>query len=689
MRCAHAPRQTIGNAFVTSSVLNLRNVLPLTMRLSLRHKVVLGILLIEASLLALLIWIGSNVLVSAAARELQERAATGSQLLSAGNRNAVIALDLAELQQQVAAALRHAGVVYVRFRDREGRVLAEGGDPQALARTPRADTDPARIADGVLDVSAPIEIEGVAYGRVELGFSTAEIAATRRAVLVQGLLVGAALLAVSALLALLHGNYLTRTVNHLKQGAAALAAGRLGHQIPTHGRDELAEVAQAFNDMSRRLADLAAEQERTKLQLVELADRDPLTGLMNRRRFQAELARWIPHAVRYRRALSLLFIDVDQFKYVNDTLGHAAGDRFLAEIAASIARDMRDTDVLGRIGGDEFAVLLPETPCAGAILVAQRLLCSLHDTDFTIHNRRLHATASIGIATCPDHGRDAETLLTRADIALYRAKQDGRNRFHVYSDEDAQFGHQMRATIYWEERLKQALKDDRLVLLYQPIRPLAGRQCDAHEALLRLQDENGELIAPAEFLETAERSGLIEEVDLRVVRMACQTQVRQRRAGRTLNLSVNLSGYQFNNLAVAEAIQAIIRETGADAARLTFEITETSALQNITLAEKFIRRLKQLGCRFALDDFGAGFTSLSHLRHIPLDAVKIDGSFVQRLDQSPRDQALVEALTGMGHALGLEVTAEFVENETTLKLLERMGVDHAQGYHIGRPALLN
>jgi diguanylate cyclase (GGDEF)-like protein len=387
--------------------------------------------------------------------------------------------------------------------------------------------------------------------------------------------------------------------------------------------------------------------------------------------------------------LSLLFIDVDQFKYVNDTLGHAAGDRFLSEIATLIVRDMRDTDQVGRLGGDEFGVLLPETNREGANLVAQRLLHHLHQTDFEIDNRKLHGSASIGVAICPDHGQDVETLLTRADIAMYRAKQSGRNRFHVFSDDDLSLDSKMRATIYWEERIKQALKDDRLMLLYQPIRSLAGKQREAYEVLLRLVDENDKLIAPGEFLDTAERSGLIEEVDLRVVRMACETQARCRREGRKLCLSVNLSGYQFNNMAVAEVIQDIIRETGADPTRLTFEITETSALQNIALAEKFIHRLKGLGCRFALDDFGAGYTSLSHLRNIPLDAIKIDGCFVQRLDQSPRDQALVEAVTGMGHALGLEVTAEFVENEATLQVLERMGVDHAQGYHIGRPALLN
>ncbi|MBI3574124.1 MAG: EAL domain-containing protein, partial [Gammaproteobacteria bacterium] len=329
-----------------------------------------------------------------------------------------------------------------------------------------------------------------------------------------------------------------------------------------------------------------------------------------------------------------------------------------------------------------------ETPAAGANLVAQRLLQNLHQTDFVIESNRLHGSASIGIVTCPDHGQDLETLLTRADIAMYRAKQAGRNRFHVFSDDDLSFDSKMRATIYWEERIKQALKEDRLTLLYQPIRPLVGEKREAYEALLRMRDDDDKLIAPGEFLETAERSGLIEEVDLRVVRLACETQAQHRRAGRALNLSINLSGYQFNNLAVSEVIQDIIRETGAEATRLTFEITETSALENIGLADKFIRRLKGLGCRFALDDFGAGYTSLSHLRNIPLDAIKIDGCFVQRLDQSPRDQALVAAVTDMGHALGLEVTAEFVENAQTLDMLKNMGVDHAQGYHIGRPALL-
>ncbi|MBI3571532.1 MAG: EAL domain-containing protein [Gammaproteobacteria bacterium] len=658
------------------------------MLLSLRHKAVFGILLIEATLLLTLVWIGSTILVSAAARELIQRAQTAGQMLSTSSKNAVLALDLADLNQQVANMLRQPGIAYVRIVDRKERVLAEGGEPSVLRRPFRPDSDYADVDDGVFDSAAPIVVQGITHGRVELGFSVNEIAIARRNILVQSLFIGGVLLAVSALLALLYGNYLMRAIDRLKRGAAALAAGDFGHQIPAPGHDELGEVAQAFNNMSRRLAEFAHEQERTQDQLVQLTDQDPLTGLMNRRRFYAELGKWVQHAVRYQRPVSLLFVDVDQFKVVNDTLGHAAGDRFLSEIAVLIGRNMRDTDIVGRLGGDEFGVLLTETPREGANLVAQRLLQSLHQTDFVIENNRLHGSASIGVVTCPDHGQDLETLLARADIAMYRAKQAGRNRFHVFSDDDLGFDSKMRATIYWEERIKQALKEDRLTLLYQPIQSLMGEKREAYEVLLRMRDDDGKLIAPGEFLETAERSGLIEQVDLRVVRLACETQAQYRRAGRPLNLSINLSGYQFNNLAVSEVIQDIIRETGAEATRLTFEITETSALENIGLAEKFIRRLKKLGCRFALDDFGAGYTSLSHLRNIPLDVIKIDGCFVQRLDQSPRDQALVAAVTDMGHALGLEVTAEFVENAQTMDLLRNMGVDHAQGYHIGRPAML-
>ncbi|GMR03716.1 MAG: hypothetical protein BMS9Abin22_218 [Gammaproteobacteria bacterium] len=521
-----------------------------------------------------------------------------------------------------------------------------------------------------------------------LGFSVAEIDAAVATARRSGLIIAGALMLASALFALALGYYLTRAVNDLRQGAKMIAAGRLGYQIPVRGRDELASTAAAFNGMSARLAELSNEQERTRARLSHLADHDPLTGLMSRRRFHAELDKWIQHAVRYKHHMSLLFLDLDEFKYVNDILGHHVGDRFLVRVAALLMNEMRETDFIGRLGGDEFGILLTETTPKNAELVAKRLLKHLAEADIEIEHQLLHATGSIGIATCPDHSRNVENLLTRADIAMYRAKEKGRNRVHIFTEADEQLD-RMKVSMRWEERIKRAFKENRFRLLYQRIIPISGNGTEIYEALLRMEDADGKLILPGEFLETAERFGLIEEIDKHVVRMACEKQIEMKTQGREVHLAINLSGYEFNNIAICDSIKAIIAETGADPTRLIFEITETSALVNIYEAVKFMQKLTSIGCRFALDDFGSGFTSLSYLKIMPINTIKIDGVFVQNMDQNPRDQALVKSMTEMARAMDMQVTAEFVENEETLNLLKQMGVDHAQGYHIGRPGVLH
>ncbi len=521
-----------------------------------------------------------------------------------------------------------------------------------------------------------------------LGFSTTEINAAVAKVRQNSLIIAGALMFAGALLAFALGYYLTRSVNDLRRGAKMISAGRLGHQIPIRGRDELASVAATFNDMSAKLAELSNERERTRARLSHLADHDPLTGLMNRRRFHAELDKWIQHAVRYKHHMSLLFLDLDEFKYVNDTLGHHVGDRFLMRVAALLMNEMRETDFIGRLGGDEFGILLTETPPKDAESVAKRLLKRLAAADIEIERQLLHTTGSIGIAACPDHSKNVGNLLTRADLAMYRAKEKGRNRVHVFTEADEQLD-KMKVSMRWEERIKRALKENRFRLLYQRILPISNNGTEIYEALLRMEDTDGELIPPGEFLETAERFGLIEEIDKHVVRIACEKQIEMKTQGREVHLAINLSGYEFNNIAICDSIKAIISETGADPTRLIFEITETSALVNIYDAVKFMQKLTSIGCRFALDDFGSGFTSLSYLKIMPINTIKIDGVFVQNLDQNPRDQALVKSMTEMARALDMRVTAEFVENEKTLNLLKQMGVDHAQGYHIGRPGVLH
>jgi diguanylate cyclase (GGDEF)-like protein len=494
----------------------------------------------------------------------------------------------------------------------------------------------------------------------------------------------ATLVASAVVAAFALGSWLTRSVTELRRGAALLKNGRYGVQIPVRGSDEVADTAVALNNVSRRMAELSSEAERSEARFTYLSGHDPLTGLMNRRRFQTELEKWTHHATRYRRPVSLLLLDLDHFKFINDSLGHRAGDRLLARLATLLLEETRETDVVARLGGDEFGILLTESDAEGAAAVARRALDRLAQSDVEINSRLLYTTGSIGIASCPRHGTDVETLLTRADMAMYRAKDSGRNRVHVFHDEDERLG-QVQSMVRWEDQIKRALREDRFALFRQPILGLGVDAVEHYEVLLRMHDGDNGWIAPGAFLDTAERFGLIEDIDRRVVRLACEQQVAARAVGHDVHLSVNLSGYEFNNLAMCHGIQDTIRETGADPTRLMFEITETRALANVVEAGRFIRELTDIGCRFALDDFGAGFTSLSYLKEIPVSVIKIDGSFVRHLDRSSRDQALVRAVTDMAHAMGMEVTAEFVESGETLALLRNIGVDHAQGFFIGRP----
>lgn len=662
---------------------------PRHLYLSFRNKTILGIIFIEAVLLVVLVWAMLNILVTTSASELTKRVQITGRLFTATGKEALLASDLASLGVLASEMVANPGIVYARVLDRDGVTLAQAGDSEALKRSFAPDSDLNGVTDGIYDAVFNIEAGGISYGNAVLGFSIGDIKKAISGARNSSLIIAGALMIASALLAFALGYYLTRAINDLGLGARMITDGQLGYQIRVRGRDELATAVTAFNGMSTKLADLAREQEHTQTRLAYLADHDALTGLMNRRRFHKELDTWIHRTARYNRPVSVLFIDLDEFKYVNDSFGHNTGDLFLANVATLFKNEMREIDYVSRLGGDEFGVLLTETNAETALFIAARLAKKLSTTDFEIEGQLLHATASIGIAVCPDHGQDVETLLTKADVAMYRAKTKGRNRVHVFTANDAQLD-RMKATIRWEDRIKRALKEDRFHLVYQPIISLysGNNENRTYEALLRMEDTDGKWLAPMAFLDTAERFGLIEEIDARVVWLACEQQISAKKAGYDIDLSINLSAYEFNNPAMCEKIKSTINDVGVDPRRLIFEITETSALVNVAEAENFMRRLTSLGCRFALDDFGAGFTSLSYLKDMPVHIIKIDGSFVRQLDKNLRDQALVRAVTEMAHSMEMKVTAEFVENAEILALLRQFKVDNAQGFFVGRPGPL-
>ncbi len=427
------------------------------------------------------------------------------------------------------------------------------------------------------------------------------------------------------------------------------------------------------------------ERRQFEAKLSHLADHDALTGLFNRRRLEHELDRQVAYTERYEAGAALLMLDLDNFKYVNDTLGHAMGDELIVRVANALRERLRDTDVIARLGGDEFAIILPETDTAAAEILATGLLETIaHDGVVLDERRAIQVTASIGIAGIePGVQRTPAELMMNADVAMYDAKDAGRGRYSVHDSADD--AGRLTEGVTWAEAIRAALVDDAFVLYQQPILDLRTNEVARHELLLRMVGAQGEHIEPATFLYIAERFGLVQEIDSWVVRNGIALVAEQARRGRRLAVEINLSGLSLTSPVVLATIEHELAETGIDPSCLTFEITETAAIVNIQKARAFAERIAELGCGFALDDFGAGFGSFYYLKHLPFDVLKIDGEFVRNLTVSVKDQAVVKSLARIATELGKQTVAEFVEDAETLELARRYGVDFAQGFHIGVP----
>ena len=426
-----------------------------------------------------------------------------------------------------------------------------------------------------------------------------------------------------------------------------------------------------------------SERKELARRLEYFVDHDFLTGLFNRRHFEQELAKETDRVSRYGGPGAVLVIDIDNFKDVNDTFGHKAGDDVLKGVAGLLRERLRQTDIVARIGGDEFAVLLPQTDADHAQGVADELVKAMGRQMAVLADRSIRITSSIGV-TMFDGLTDIE-VLAYADLAMYEAKESGRNRFAMYQPVG---GRKARgsARLVEAERIRQALEEDRLLLYCQPILDLGKNEICQYELLLRLPDEErGEPLPPSAFLYGAERFGLIQAIDGWVVRQAIALIAEHARAGLRLVLNVNLSGKSIGDRKLAALIEETLDEAGIEPARLTFELTETSAIANVEEAKAFASRLRARGCRFALDDFGAGFGSFYYLKNLPFDYLKIDGDFIRGLATSPMDQLVVEAIVSIARGMGAKTVAEFVGDEETACLLRTIGVDHAQGYHIGLP----
>ncbi len=420
-------------------------------------------------------------------------------------------------------------------------------------------------------------------------------------------------------------------------------------------------------------------------QLSFQASHDALTGLFNRRKFEEVLEDALLDSQQNASVHALCYIDLDQFKIVNDTCGHMAGDELLRQLSVQLSDSIREGDTLARLGGDEFGVLLEHCHLKQAQHIAEKILKQVKAFRFVWEDKSFDLGASIGVVDITENSASLNNILTAADMACYIAKESGRNRVHIYEPSDeAMQSHQ--GQMHWVSRIKEALEDHHFVLYQQPVVALNPDYTNKHcELLIRMQDKQGQIISPNAFIPAAERYNLMMQVDRWVIHQAFTLLSENKQHAGARLAAINLSGNSLSDDGLLEYIVSASEQHGIDLHEICFEITETAAIGNLVKALKFMKELNERGCKFALDDFGSGLSSFAYLKNLPVDYLKIDGSFVREVARNMTDLAMVEAITRLGHVMDMQIIAEWVEDEQTLQKLKDIGVDFVQGYYLGKP----
>ena len=426
------------------------------------------------------------------------------------------------------------------------------------------------------------------------------------------------------------------------------------------------------------------ELHRIEKQASYLTQYDALTGLYNRHHFQEALQEILSHNDAQSSGGALIYLDLDEFKSLNDTAGHTAADQVLHAVASQLQGLLPVPALIGRLGGDDFGVFFTHLDAPRAMQLARHIQHSLSNIALAEVPLSHKVSACIGIALFPDHGTVAQELLANADLALFRAKESGRGNLHLYAPDEGLMERVLNR-VYWVDKIEQSLADNQFELYYQPILALSSNDVSHYEALVRMRNPTGDLHMPAEFIGVAETTGLIRGIDRLVLQKAIRALAELQRKTPHIKLSVNLSGRSFSNPRWLELLQSELSNSHIDPAGLIFEITETAAVEDMASARALMEKVIALGCAFSLDDFGVGFASFDYLKQLPVEYVKIDGSFIRHLATNTDDQLFVKALVQAAHGFGKKTVAEFVENAEIVQLLREYGVDFAQGYHIGKP----
>jgi len=535
-------------------------------------------------------------------------------------------------------------------------------------------------ADGLIDFNLDDEyaVQETLVGFVELGLDFRNYQAQLTRNIVLGSLVSVAVLLFLTVASWFIYRRALLPLSQLQRPLEKLAGGETDFSVKTTGHKEILAIANALNTT------VSALNERDK-KLWQMANHDPLTGLINRHRFSELLDEELERAAADGTKSALLFIDLDQFKYVNDTVGHTAGDRLLKSVADRLKDGVREMDVVSRFGGDEFVVLLSDVSRKDVESVCDELVQGMREYCFVEGGDSFTIPCSIGVTLFGDDRCTPADLLAQADMACHYAKARGRNRFHIYTTSGAEMRH-MVAEVSWSQQIQAALREGLFVLHYQPIVDVRSGEPVFYEVLLRMQPAHRKLILPSAFLPAANRFGLMVEIDEWVIRNALEELAKFRAEHGDIRFTLNVSGNIFETPHLFQCFEDSLKKNDVPLDTVVLEITEQVAVANMGNAGKQIAELSSLGFKFAIDDFGAGYSSYNYLKTLPVDYIKIDGAFINELAGDDIDQAIVSSISQIAQATDKKTVAEHVGDYRTFDVLRDLGVDYAQGYFLGKPS---
>ena len=562
----------------------------------------------------------------------------------------------------------------------EAIVLEKAGQGMAVVRVIKPIWTESLAEDGLLDFDPDAMNSGdpvlVGYAELALDFHNYEGQLNQN--ILTASLLGIIVLLLLTLASSVVFRRAMRPLAQLQKPLEELAHGSTDFKVKTTGHREIVAIADAVKTT------VTALNERDKM-LWQLANMDSLTGLVSRHRFSELLEEELTKVGGRAEPTALLFVDLDQFKCVNDTLGHAAGDRFLKETAERLQKGVRKNDVVARFGGDEFTILIPEIAREEAEAICQALVKDLRDHHFMEGGQTFSVPCSIGATLFDSNVLSAEDLMAQADMACHDAKVKGRNRVQFYELTDKEMN-QKTADAGWSQQIQRALKEDLFTMHYQPIVDIRTGRATHYEALLRLQADDGQLVPPMAFLPAASRFGHMQEIDEWVLRNALTNLAEFRKRKKELRLTVNISGTIFEDENLFPFIEKNLADNNLKPDSIVLEITEQVAVRNLGGARRQIETLSEFGCKFAIDDFGAGYSSYSYLKRLPVDYIKIDGSFIRDLATDEVDKTIVKSISQIAKATNKLTVAEHVGDAATYDLLLDLGVDYAQGFYVGKPA---